>query len=294
MSRSFRSVGDALISVVALTAALDPAAATELGLFEQPVQSEVDVERSKKVPGRRSEYVVGIALNSSPEYGGASKRALSLRPVLGYRYGRFRISSSGGGGILNFGQADPSGGASADLIESDRWKLRASLRIGGGRTTVDSSEFADLTEIDRTVFGRLSASITLAPNWHVASALNWDLLSRGNGVSITTGLGYGRSLSPTVRASANVGLSFGNATHMNGLFGVPASAQQDNRPAFSPRSGVKDASIGLSMISAIKSNWFVFGGIGISRLLGEAASSPLTRRSTGVSFRVGVAWRCCL
>ncbi len=258
-----------------------------------PSESEILVERGAQSDGARSEYVVGISLKSSPEYGGSSQQSLSLTPVLAFRYGRFRLSSSGGSSILNTGGTATTGGASADLIDSQHWNLNASLRIGGGRQSSDSESLAGLPDIEKTVFAKLSTSYTLTERWNAQLTIAWDLLGRGNGVALTTGLGYQIAYSKNTKWSAGGSVAYGNATHMNSLFGVPSDAELPDRMAYVPGAGLKSLGIGIGMISTLTERWVLFSNLGATRLLGAAAASPLARSRYGLSGTIGIAWKCC-
>ncbi len=60
-------------------------------------------------------YVLGLAASAAPEYDGATRRELKLRPVLAFRLGRVRIASAGGSSLLGFGRQVAGAGASTEL-----------------------------------------------------------------------------------------------------------------------------------------------------------------------------------
>ena len=258
-----------------------------------PSRPSVDVEVGPRPPGPVSAFVLGTSLTSAAEYSGSGRRDLSWRPLLAYRYGRFKLSSSGSSALLNFGSVADESGASLDLLESSRLTLRTGLRIGGGRDTSDSVDLAGLPDIRKTVFARLSASYRLTGNWRADSTLGWDLLGRGNGVFLSAGLGYRLRLTPGTEFAAAAGLNVGNATHMNSFFGVPVSAQTADRPAYRPGAGLKDAGVGIGLTTILPHGWIAFGNLGYSRLLAGAADSPLTTRAASPAVTIGIAWRCC-
>jgi outer membrane protein len=71
------------------------------------------------------------------------------------------------------------------------------------------------------------------------------------------------------------------------------SAGTERRPAYSAGSGLKDAGVSIGLTTAIHPSWIAFGGLSYTRLLGEAADSPLARKQSDVAATLGIAWRCC-
>jgi len=258
-----------------------------------PSDSETTIERDSKPDGPRPDFVIGLSLKSSPEYSGSSRQSLAIGRVLAYRYGRFRISSAGGSSIMNFGATEATSGVSAKIIDSKRWSASVALRIGGGRKASDSEALAGLPDIEKTVFGRLHTSYQLAEGWDSWMSVTWDLLGRDNGTNLSTGLGYKFKISPQTEWSFGSDLAYGNATHMNSLFGIPPAAALPDRAAYTPGAGLKSIGVGVRVISALTNHWVLFSKFGVSRLLGPAADSPSSRELYGATANVGIAWRCC-
>ncbi len=289
--RSILALAVALtFSLVARTVQAQSAEPTDFDTHRRPY---VDLELEKPLPEPRSEFALGFLLTSSPEYSGSNRQDLSIKPIFAYRYDRFKLSSSGGSTILNFGRAADDSGASARLVENDRWNLKASLRIGGGRDSGDSVDLAGIPDVRKTVFARLVGSYKISEHWHADSSLGWDLLGRGNGAFVTTGLGYSWRLTPGTEVGVGTALTWGNRTHMNSLYGVPSYAFTSERPAYDAGSGFKDIGAGISFTTQLAPRWIMFGGIGMGQLLGDAADSPLTTGTTSYSASVGIGWRCC-
>jgi outer membrane scaffolding protein for murein synthesis (MipA/OmpV family) len=46
-------------------------------------------------------------------------------------------------------------------------------------------------------------------------------------------------------------------------------------------------------MTALTPRWIAFANLGASRLLQDAAASPLTRQATESSAGIGLAYRCC-
>ena len=258
-----------------------------------PLRSYVDIEVGPAPLEPKSEFALGLSMSSAPEYLGSDRRSVGLKPILAYRYGRFKLSSSGGSSVLNFGTVVDDSGASARLIDTKHWQLKASARIGGGRSSSDSADLAGMPELRKTAFGRLSARYQIADHWHAESTLSADILGRGNGNQLAFGLGYTLRATPSTEITVGSGLSMGNRTHMQALFGVPESASTAQRPAYDPGAGLKDVSLGAGFTTELARNWIAFGGLGAGYLIGPSVDSPLTKTRTNLSATIGIGWRCC-
>ncbi|MEZ5658369.1 MAG: MipA/OmpV family protein [Burkholderiaceae bacterium] len=256
-------------------------------------RTHIDIEVESQASEPHSQFALGMSLTSAPEYLGSSRQGLSLKPILAYRYGRFKLTSSGGSSIMNFGVRSDDSGASAELLKTSRWKIKTSARIGGGRSASDSVDLAGLPSIQRTVFARLSVNYKLTEAISLDSTLTWDLLGHDNGASLSAGIGYAFRSSPATEWSFGAGVTYGNATHMRGLFGVPESAATADRPAYEPGAGLRDIGLGAGFITSLSKRWVAFGNVGLNKVIGPAADSPLTHASTGRRASVGIGWRCC-
>ena len=83
--------------------------ADEIPRSDSPSRPAVDLEhtndRATRVGG-----LIGLSATSAAEYLGSDRRDFAVRPLAAFRYGRFRISTSGSGGLIDFGtNADVSG-----------------------------------------------------------------------------------------------------------------------------------------------------------------------------------------
>lgn len=242
--------------------------------------------------GEAARYLVGLAVASGPEYEGATTRKTKLRPVWAARFGRIRITTAGGGALLGFGREGASAGASAQLIDTDRWHLGVSASIDGGRDSGDASTTRGLPDVRRTLRAKLYANYSLAKDWNIGASASQDMLGRGGGLTVRLDLGWRFYRSETTEWTSGIGISAANAQNMRSYFGVPASASAaSGKPTYEPEAGLRDLSMGINLKHALSKHWFVFGSAGVSRLLGPAGDSPLVSQAAGSSASIGVAWR---
>ncbi len=246
-----------------------------------------------ETPKSRFDLLIGASATAGPEYAGSDRSATRVLPLVGLRWGRFRLTSSGSARLMDFaGQANADeAGASADVLRSDRAILRAGLRLSSGRPSSDSDDLRGIPDVRRTLLGRVTAAYAFAPTWRVSSNLVFDTLGRGNGAALTTGIDHRRRLTPDVELLGGVAFTIDNGTYLGSYFGVPLGAQTPARPAYSPGSGLRDAAIGVGLTARLAPGWIGYGSIGYSHLLGPAADSPLTRRAGSPNATLGIAYR---
>ena len=237
-------------------------------------------------------WFLGAAMVNTPEYSGSDKQVLKARPLLAARFGRWRFSTAGAGALLDFGGAAAGPGASAELVETERLRLGLSLRVDSGRRSVSSDYLRGLPDVERTLRGRLYASYRLGAHWNAAASVSQDLLGRGGGAVAGFGLGYTQRLGQRTELSAGTGVDVGDARHMRSYFGItPEQAVATGLRAYTPGAGAKNVHTGLLITTAFDRDWIMFIGGGTSRLVGDAALSPLSRSTSAWGLSMGIGYR---
>lgn len=124
--------------------------------------------------------------------------------------------------------------------------------------------------------------------------MSQDLLGRQGGAVGSIDLGYHQRLTQNLQWSAGVGVSMANRQNMQTYFGItPEQAATSKLPVFMAGSGLRNMYAGAGFITALSPRWILFGNVGASRLLGDAADSPLTLKTNSASAGLGLAYRCC-
>ncbi len=237
-------------------------------------------------------YALGLTVIDSPTYAGSAGREQKLRPLWSVRYGRYRLSGSRSSGLLGPTTPERGSGATADLIEGPRWTLGLGLRFDNGRSSSDDPALAGLPDIRRTLRARLNSNVKLGAGLSTSMSYSTDLLGRGGGAQLGWSLGYAWAPWAQATASVGVGATWADRQHMQTYFGVtPAVAQASGRTAFAAGAGLSDLQAGAALQVPLGGHWVLMGGLGLTRLQGDAAASPLTRRASGATASVALAWR---
>ncbi|MBX7228203.1 MAG: MipA/OmpV family protein [Burkholderiaceae bacterium] len=239
-------------------------------------------------------YVLGLATSMSPRYAGSAQRDFKLRPLWALQYGRLRISTSKAGSFMSESGEPVSPGASADLIQRNRFKIGAGLRIDGGRSVEDDSSLAGLPQIRRTLRARVYASYAVTEQWTLSAGFTQDILGRAGGATASIDAGYRARLNSDTELLAGAGAAFGSTQYMRSYFGIPqTSSLQTGLPLYQPSAGIYDLHTVVGLTKRLSENWIIYGELNLSRLMGKAAHSPLTKNTNNLGGSIGLAYRCC-
>jgi MipA family protein len=261
-------------------------------LVAGPLMASEPVATEPTLPDRQREYVIGASVQSSAGHLGEPDRSHSLSPVWAFQLGRFWLATSRATGLLSAGRETVAPGLSAVRVTPGGWRLSTSLQIRDGRESSDDALLRGLPAVRSTLLGRVRASVDLGPRWSWSASGTQDLLDRGAGLSLNTGLGYRYRVSPDTQWDASVGLGWGNARSRQTQYGIsPEAALASGRAPYGMGSGWDSVSLGLGFTSALSQRWVVYGGLGRSQLLGAAARSPLVGTQTVVNAHLGLAYR---
>lgn len=238
-------------------------------------------------------WVLGVSVSNGPVFSGSDRRSNGIRPVFGLKYGRYTISSGGGGSLLDFDIDAADSGVSARLLEWENFRLSATLRLDHGREGGDDEVLSGLPDVDKTLRGRISGVYDFTRWASVKVAFNQDLMSKGGGGLLSTTFRYEYQVTPRTEFQFAAGFDVANTTHMRSYYGVPASAAgiTTNLPQFDPRGGLQSTSLGVELKTALTDHWVLSGGVRLSQLRGDARRSPLALKPNNYRVYIGLAYR---
>ncbi len=283
---------NATVPILARALAAPAAAAMLAGLTLLPAARADEPPKADKPARDGWEGAIGLVLRHGPTYAGATEHRSRVVPGLFLRYGRFSVTTTSGFASRSSTDESTRGGLAAELVQRDDFRVSLSFRFAGGRDPGSDAALAGLDKRRSTLRGRLGVARTLGGGWQVRAGWNPDLLNRDGGSYVDAGLGYGWALTPTVRANANVGATWADARHLQSYFGITeAESQRSGHPVYRPGSGLRDVGASVGLRTDFGPHWVGFTNLGVSRLIGPAADSPLTRRAANWSLGAGLAWR---
>jgi len=246
-------------------------------------------EPSEKVK-RDIEGAIGPVFTLSPEYQGAAHSQVSVEPGFFLRYGRYTVSNTGA--FVTRRKDDVFRGLGVDLKQSEAIRFNFALRIDRGRRSATSESLQGLQNVPATIRGRASITRQFGRGWKGSVGWSPDLLNRGGGQTADVGISHDRTLSPGLTWNVGAGLSWASTRFMRSYYGVtPEESVASGYPAYTPSAGWKDASLSTTWRLDVDKRWVAFWGGTVTRVLGPAAESPLTRQRNQWSLTGGIAWR---
>jgi MipA family protein len=254
-------------------------------------QTAPETPAESTTPPRSWDAAVGFIVSRGPGNPGAQSSSVSLTPGFAVRWGRVSFASRSAFSVRGV-EAATGGGLRLELGEGTRLRAGLGLRLDHGRKESDSDELRGMGDIRGTLILRLAVSYRLDDGWRLRSNTAFDALGRGNGVQGDFQISRDIALTPTLSANAGVALGWSNRRHMQRYFGVtPEQALTSGYPITTLSAGLRELALAAGMRQALGPHWTVFGSASLSRLLGQAADSPLTSRPQNWGLGVGLVYR---
>jgi MipA family protein len=233
---------------------------------------------------------LGLAAQFGPDYLGASRQQLRVRPLVALRYQGFGFSTGGAGALGGFDAPSVPAGLSWSYAPSESLRLGLGLRAEPGRRESANPRLSGMGDTRSTLRANLFASYRLNDAWALSAAVQPDLLGRDAGVALTLGAAYTRRLGADWLAVGALSLQGGDRAALEREFGVStAQSASSGLPAYAPGAGLRNLSVSVGLNHRIAKNWTGFGRVQLGRVVGDAARSPLVQEATqaGVTFGAG-------
>ncbi|MEL7114382.1 MAG: MipA/OmpV family protein, partial [Pseudomonadota bacterium] len=209
---------------------------------------------------------IGASAVVVPQFEGSSDYRVVGGPTFGFNLGLVSVQSRGLG-------------VEADLFASRAFDAGLVLRYNGGRdpSNIDNVAVSALPQVDGSAevgaFAQFNYPIAdstfISPRVLVAQGLDGG----HEGLTATGSVGLTR-LEGAWTFGGAVSATYADDTYMNSFFSVGA-ASPSGLAAFTAGSGIKDIGVTLFASYDLNENWSVNGVAGVSRLVGDAADSPI-------------------
>ncbi len=226
--------------------------------------------------GPGSSLTVGAGIGSAPRFPGSSENQTAVLPLLDYQHEsgffastRRGIGWGGGSESITYSLAVAARG-------ERREKPRRMLGAGNG-----GKELQGMGDVKASALGALGVGLRLGSRFGLNALLELPLTQRDNGRALHLGGSVLLLKSGQDELSLDATLSHGDGRYMRTYFGVSAQqSQKSGYAAFTPRAGFHKAELTLGWNHRIDDRWGLTVMGGVSRLLDDAAASPLARRRT--------------
>jgi outer membrane protein len=220
---------------------------------------------------------LGIGAQVMPEYEGARKSLSGLVPVVNARRGRFILD----GGLYYAVTEGESGSLAVGLTYDDGRRDKHGRYLTG----TGSDYLKGLGRIDAAAVANVMAHRLVGPVDVNAGISRWV----NNSGFMTADLGA--TLSAPLTERLNLGFSlngiWANDAYMHSYFGVSQQQAAASRfQRYNADSGVKNISASVQANYFISPKWTAVATVIESRLLGDAARSPVVQQRDGLTASV--------
>ncbi len=237
-----------------------------------------DAVRLYAAPPGKDGGIAGVAVISTYEYRGSDERRALAVPVIDYQWANGWFAGVTNGVGFNF---------------SDTPGVQYGLRLTAdfGRDEGRADALRGMGDIDPTAEASAFLNYALAGRWSLTSSVRYGSGNDNNGLVMDLGAGYSSRLASGWRLGARTAVTFANSHHMQSTFGVTdAQSVTSGYPAYGPVTGVRDVRANLTLTYVIDPRASITAVLSMSRLLGDATNSPLTRRRQSASGVVAFAY----
>jgi len=219
------------------------------------------------------DITLGAAVASRPSFEGSDRSIVRALPFVAVRW-RDTISLGEGGLSVT--------------AHLKNFRFGGGLTVDGGRKDHSTGGIFESGDDRLKGLGTIRAS----PGFRAFASTRLSLFnfeisavkSLNHGVTGTLGLSSALPLGKKLFLMPHVRATWADGQYMQTYFGVtPAQASASIFPRFNAGSGFKDVRAGANLIWRINNHWFIGTDVGVTRLLGDAALSPISIRDTNVT-----------
>ena len=226
----------------------------------------------------RNGGTVGLAVVAGHQYMGSDERRTRVYPAIDYRWASGWFAGTMNGLGYNFSRQP-----------GVQYGLRMTADFGRDETR--SVVLRGLGDVDARP--ELGAFYNRQPTAHtfVTSSLRYGSGQGRDGLLIDLGAGVTAPLAPAWRVGAGVAATWANAQYMQSYFGVDAAqSARSGLGLYRASAGMRDVRVSVSATYAISPRSSATAGLSYSRLLGDAANSPIVRDRAGLNGVLAVTY----
>jgi outer membrane protein len=226
---------------------------------------------------------VGLGVGVRPAYEGANERETRITPNINLFYGdTFFLTGMKAGANLWKHTTEQGLSLSAGPL----------LALRRGRDEDDAP--TGLGEIDHGLdaggFIRLRKD-----GWQARADVRKDVTNGDGGATVNLSVGYGMPVAQNLRLRANLDTAWASTAYMSTYYGIDAKQSANSGIAqYAAGSGFKQVGASLSADYAISQEWGGFASLRYTRLIGNAADSPIVAALGSrdqVATTVGIKYR---
>ena len=224
--------------------------------------------------------MIGVA----PKYEGGEKLVFGGLPILEVEW-KERLFLSTTRGIGGY------------IVSTDTLRVSAALGYAPGRDEKDGkpksggvNRLRGLGDIDASAVASLGAEYEFSV--FTASLTANRYIGGSDGFTVKAGLGAAYPVTDKLRLGAELSSTWADSAYMGDYFGIDAAqSRRSGRKAYKAEAGLKDVGVTLSASYRFNNSTTLMMSGGLSRLLGDAGSSPVVAEKNQPSAMLGLSYR---
>lgn len=253
-----------------------------------PLLAATPVMAEEDMPPTHSEGLhgsIGLGVGVRPAYEGANERNTRLTPNINLYYGEtfFLTGMTAGANLWKHTTVQGLSISAGPL-----------LALRHGREEDDNAALAGLGDIDRSLdaggFVRFRKD-----GWQARADIRKDVTNGDGGTTVNLSAGYGMPVAQNLRLRANLETTWASAAYMNTFYGIDATQSANSGiTQYAAGSGFKHVGASLAANYAISREWGGFATVRATRLIGDAADSPIVATlgsRNQVTTTIGIKYR---
>lgn len=235
-----------------------------------------------------SQLILGAGASAKPDYLGSDDYEATALPMLRYSWSGEMAAQPATGYKTSFGLIDLQAGF-PDGVDVGVARIATpgrnfTLRLGGGyrfgRDAGDNDALHGMGDIDGQVLARVTLASEPADPRRLGTSYGLryeaDISGETDGETLTAFADHALALSPKTTLTLSGNLRWADDDQMQSYFGVSSrQAARSGNARFDAGSGFSDAGLAARLDWSFAEHWILSGRVGYTRLLGDAADSPL-------------------
>ncbi len=223
-----------------------------------------------EIPGVRNYVALGIG--AIPDYMGSDDYTAGIGPA----------------GLVKFGNSERyakliAAELSINLVNSKRWSFGPVFNYRFERADVEDQAVDLMRDVDSAIEAGIFAGWTWIsgrdPRHRFATSVQFlqDISDEHDGFVANISVRYWQPVTRPLTLSIGGNLTYGSSDYTQTYFGVDANnAARSGLSQFQADSGLRDFRMPIMAIYSFSPKWHLAGGLIYTRLLGDAADSPVT------------------
>ncbi len=230
------------------------------------------------------QFTLGGAVSVAPKYEGGDRLAFGALPILEVEW-KERLFLSTTRGIGGY------------IVSTDNLRVSAALGYAPGRDEKDGkpesggvNRLRGLGDIDASAVASLGAEYEFS--FFTASLTANRYIGGSDGFTVKAGLGAAYPVTDKLRLGVELSSTWADSAYMGDYFGIDATqSRRSGRKAYKAEAGIKDVGLTLSATYRVTDSVTLMLSGGMSRLLGDAADSPIVEEKNQPSAMLGLTYR---